>query len=57
MIGTKCQTQTSLPELDEEGSIWLHPQAVLDLRERHLHQHTIKEVLVKWKYTTPKDAT
>jgi hypothetical protein len=23
VIGTKCQTQTSLPELDEEGSIWL----------------------------------
>jgi hypothetical protein len=30
VIGTKCQTQTSLPELDEEGSIWLQPQAVLD---------------------------
>jgi hypothetical protein len=25
VIGTKCQTQTSLPELDEEGSIWFHP--------------------------------
>jgi hypothetical protein len=25
VIGTKCQTRTSLPELDEEGSIWLHP--------------------------------
>jgi hypothetical protein len=30
VIGTKCQTQTNLLELDEEGSIWLHPQAVLD---------------------------
>jgi hypothetical protein len=30
VIGTKCQTQTSLPELDEEGSIWLYPQEVLD---------------------------
>jgi hypothetical protein len=29
VIGTKCQTQTSLPELDEEGSIWLQPQASL----------------------------
>jgi hypothetical protein len=57
VIGTKCQTQTNLPELDEEGSIWLHPQAVLDQRERHLHQHTIKEVLVQWKYITPIDAT
>ena len=25
VIGTKCQTQTSLPKLDEEGSIWLQP--------------------------------
>jgi hypothetical protein len=38
VIGTKCQTQTNLPELDEEGSIWLQPQAVLDQREHHLHQ-------------------
>jgi hypothetical protein len=47
VIGTKCQTQTNLPELDEEGSIWLHPQAVLDQRERLLRQQTIKEVLVQ----------
>jgi hypothetical protein len=26
VIGTKCKTQTCLPELDEEGSIWLHPK-------------------------------
>jgi hypothetical protein len=38
VIGTKCQTQTNLPELDEEGSIWLQPQAVLDQREHRLRQ-------------------
>jgi hypothetical protein len=43
--------------LDEEGSIWFQPQKVLDQREHRLHQGTIKEVLVKWKDTTPKDAT
>jgi hypothetical protein len=57
VIGTKCQTQTNLPELDEEGSIWLQPQAILDQREHHLRQHTIKEVLVQWKDTTPTNAT
>jgi hypothetical protein len=57
VIGTKCQTQTNLPELDEEGSIWLQPQAVLDQREHRLRQRTIKEVLVQWKDTTPADAT
>ena len=46
VIGTKCQTQTNLPELDEEGSIWLQTQTVLDQRECHLRQRTIKEVLV-----------
>jgi hypothetical protein len=30
VIRTKCQAQTSLPELDEEGSIWLYPQAILN---------------------------
>jgi hypothetical protein len=57
VIGTKCQTQTNLPELEEEGSIWLHPQAVLDQREHRLCHRTIKEVLVQWKDTTPVDAT
>jgi hypothetical protein len=57
VIGTKFQTQTNLPELDEEGSIWIQPQTVLDQRQRHLHQQTIKEVLVQWKDTTPTDVT
>ena len=36
VIGSKCQTQTNLPKLDEEGSIWMHPQVVLDQRENHI---------------------
>jgi hypothetical protein len=56
-IGTKCQTQTSIPEFDEEGSIWLQPQEVLDQREHRLCQCTINEVLVQWKDTTPEDST
>jgi hypothetical protein len=31
VIGTKCQTQTNPPKLNEEGSIWLQPQIILDL--------------------------
>jgi hypothetical protein len=57
VIRTKCQIQTNLPELAEEGSIWLQPQAVLDQRERRLCHRTIKEVLIQWKDTTPADAT
>eukprot|EP00253_Pinus_taeda_P033327 PITA_33327 len=57
VIGNHCRFQTNLPELDEEGSIWLQPEKVLDTRERHLRSRTIKEVLVKWKDTSPEDAT
>jgi hypothetical protein len=57
VIGTRCQIQTNLPELAEEGSIWLQPEAVLDQREHRLRQRTIKEVLLQWKDMTPVDAT
>ena len=57
VIGNYCRIQTSLPELDEEGSIWLQPEHVLDTRERHLRGCMIREVLVKWKDTSPEDAT
>eukprot|EP00253_Pinus_taeda_P029827 PITA_29827 len=49
--------QTSLPELDEEGSIWLQPEQVLDTQVKKLRGRMIKEVLVKWKDTSPEDAT
>jgi hypothetical protein len=57
VIGAKCQIQTNLPELAEEGSIWLQPEAVLDQCEHRLRQRTIKEVLVQRKDTTPTNAT
>jgi hypothetical protein len=57
VIGTKCQNQKNIPELDAKGSIWLHPQEILDQCLRRLHQRTVKEVLVQWKETTPEDAT
>ena len=57
VIGNNCRVQTSLPELDEEGSIWLQPEQVLDTRDKHLRSRMIKEVLVKWKDTSPEDAT
>jgi hypothetical protein len=57
VIGCRCQIQTNLPELVEEGSIWLQPESIFDQREHLLCQRTIKEVLVQWKDTTPADAT
>eukprot|EP00253_Pinus_taeda_P033854 PITA_33854 len=57
VMGNNCRIQTSLPELDEEGSLWFQPDQALDTCEIHLHGYTIKEVLVKWKDTSPEDAT
>eukprot|EP00253_Pinus_taeda_P020427 PITA_20427 len=57
VIGNNFRIQTSLSELDEEGSIWLQLEQILDTRERHLCGHMIKEVLIKWKDTSPEDAT
>ena len=57
VIGNNCRVQTSLPELDEEGSIWLQPEQVLDTRDRHLRGCMIREVLVKSKDTSSEDAT
>jgi len=57
VIGTRCQIQTNLPDLAEEGSIWLQLEVVLDQCEHRLHQRTIKEALVQWKDMTPADAT
>ena len=57
MIGTRCHIQTNLSDLAEERSIWLQQEVVLDQCERHLHQRTIKEVLIQWKDMTPADDT
>jgi hypothetical protein len=57
VVGHNCRVQTILLELDEEGSLWIQPEAVLNFRERKLHGRTIKEVLIKWKDTSPEDVT
>ena len=57
VIGNNCRIQTNLPKLDEEGSIWLQPEQVLDTRDKQLRGRMIKEVLVKWKDTSPEDET
>eukprot|EP00253_Pinus_taeda_P029379 PITA_29379 len=57
VIGNNYRIQTNLPKLDEEGSIWLQPEQVLDTREWSLRGRVIREVLLKWKDNSPKDAT
>ena len=50
-VGKKCHIQTTLPGLDEEGSIWFQPKEILDTKEHQLRQRTIHEVLIQWKDT------
>jgi len=57
VVGSNCKVHTNLLELDEEGSICLQLESVLDTREHQLLQRTIKEVLIQWKYMQPEDAT
>ena len=47
----------TLPELDEEGSILLAPERLLDRRTRTLRNRTITDVLVQWHGLQPEDAT
>lgn len=57
VVGPNHQVQSTLPDMTEEGSIWIHPMTILQTRECQLHNRTIKEVLVQWKDTPPKDVT
>ena len=56
MVGKKCHVQTTLPKLDEEGSLWIQLEVVLDTREHQLRQRTIHEVLIQWKDTSFEDS-
>jgi len=57
VVGKNCRVQTILPELDDEDYLWLQPDIVLNHHEHQLHGRTIKEVLIQWKDTSPKDVT
>ena len=57
VVGQNCQVKTILPELDEEGPIWMQPKYILNMKECHLRALTIKEFFIKWKDTSIEDAT
>ena len=60
VIGDNIPAQTVFPELDEEEKIILEPEAITDIRIRHLRNRSISEYLIKWrklpgKYSTWED--
>ena len=57
VLGTIIKGQTILPELDNEGSIFLELEAVLNKRTHQLRSLSITEVLIQWHGMQPEDAT
>ena len=51
-IGTSIRAQIILPELDNEGSIILESDAILNKRTRHLRSRSITEVLIQRCWNT-----
>ena len=55
-IASNIRVQIVLPEIDNEGSIILESEAILNKRTHNLHSHSITEVLIQWHNMQPEDA-
>jgi hypothetical protein len=56
-LGDKADTSMELPPIDEEGTIVVTPEAILDTRWIPHGARFIEESLVKWKHLSTNDAT
>ena len=56
-IGTNIRAQIVLPELDNEGSIILEPEAILNKLTCQLPSRSITYVLIQWHDMQLEDAT
>jgi hypothetical protein len=56
-LGDKADTSMELPSIDEEGTIVVTPEAILDTRWIPHGARFIEEILVKWKHLSTDDAT
>jgi len=57
VLGTNIKAQIVLPKLDNEGSIILELEAILNKWTRHLCSRSITKVLVQWHRMQLEDAT
>ena len=57
VIGTNISAKTILVELDNEGSIILEPEAILNKHTCQLRSRSITYVLIQWHNMQPDDAT
>ena len=56
-LGQQVTVMEELPPTDDEGHLVLHPEAIIDTKERRLRSRTIQEFLVRWKNFPNEDAT
>jgi hypothetical protein len=56
-LGDKTDTSMELPPIDEEGTIVVTPEAILDTRWIPHGARFIEESLMKWKHLSIEDAT
>jgi hypothetical protein len=54
--GDKILVQTIFPELDEEGTIILDPEAITDTRIHQQRNRSISEYLIKWRKLPAEDS-
>ena len=57
VTSTNIRAQIALLELDNEGSIMLEMEEILNNRTRQLHSRSIIEVLIQWHDMQLEDAT
>lgn len=56
-LGQQVKVSENLPPLDEEGKLAMIPEVILETRDRHLRNRTIREYLIKWHNLPLDDAT
>ena len=57
LLAPTLEHKLFLLELDNEGSIILDPEAILNKRTRQLRSRSITEVLIQWHDMQLEDAT
>jgi len=56
-VGYHITTSIEFTPLEKEGKSVLVPEAILEVRECRLRNHTIKDNMAKWKDFPTEDAT
>ena len=56
-LGQQVTATEELPPIDDEGHLVLHPEAIIDTRERHMWSRIVTKYLVRWRNSSDEDST